>query len=272
MSKDRLIEIFSLPEKELDHQLGLYIAGRKAKRNKNLKVILRYYPEITRRGLVGEAYSEILLAETEYIMALKANPEKLKSIKNLEAMIFMQTKTKIKAFVEKATTPASGMVSAYRRALIIKAVLADLAKQGTPLDKDQVLSLARARQLASRKDKSRIGKAVSWDDLIAFSDASGELPEKTTGRRKEKIDFTPALAFLEGSLIEFAAALIATQKIITKEPLNFPRLCKNIGADQKITEDILKAVLGHGDSPVAENKQTKKSTKPDRSRKARYWR
>ncbi|WP_311525420.1 hypothetical protein [uncultured Varibaculum sp.] len=244
MSKDRLAEIFALPEKELDHQLGLYIAGRKAKRNKNLKVILRYYPEITRRGLEGEAYSEVLLAETEYIMALKKNPEKLKSIRNLEAMIFMQTKTALKAFVEKATTPASGMVSTYRRALIIKDVLADLAKQGTPLDKDQVLSLARARQLASRKDKSRIGQAVSWDDLIAFSEASGELPEKTTGKRKEKIDFTPALAFLEDSLIEFAAALIATQKIITKERLDFPRLCKKIGADQTVTEKILRAVLG----------------------------
>ena len=244
MSKDRLAEIFALPEKELDHQLGLYIAGRKAKRNKNLKVILRYYPEITRRGLEGEAYSEVLLAETEYIMALKENPERLRSIKNLEAMIFMQTKTALKAFVEKATTPASGMVSTYRRALIIKAVLADLAKQGTPLDKDQVLSLARARQLASRKDKSRIGKAVSWDDLIAFSEASGELPEKTTGKHKEKIDFTPALAYLEQNLIEFAAALIATQKIITKERLDFPRLCKKIGAEQTVTEKILRAVLG----------------------------
>ena len=186
----------------------------------------------------------MLLAETEYIMALKKNPEKLKSIRNLEAMIFMQTKTALKAFVEKATTPASGMVSTYRRALIIKAVLADLAKQGTPLDKDQVLSLARARQLASRKDKSRIGKAVSWDDLIAFSEASGELPEKTTGKHKEKIDFTPALDFLEESLIEFAAALIATQKIITKERLDFPRLCEKIGADQTVTEKILRAVLG----------------------------
>ncbi len=244
MSKDRLAEIFNLPEKELDYQLGLYIAGRKAKRNKNLKVILRYYPEIVRRGLEGEAYSEVLLAETEYIMALKEDPEKLKSIRNLEAMIFMQTKTKIKAFVEKAATPASGMVSTYRRALIIKAVLSDLAKQGTPLDKDQVLSLARARQLASRKDKSRIGKAVSWDDLIAFTDASGELPERTTGKHKEKIDFTPALAFLEESLIEFSAALIATQKIITKERLDFPRLCEKIGADQTVTEKILRAVLG----------------------------
>ncbi|WIK88366.1 hypothetical protein CYK25_009295 [Varibaculum cambriense] len=75
MSKDRLAEIFALPEKELDHQLGLYIAGRKAKRNKNLKVILRYYPEIVRRGLEDEAYSEVLLAETEYIMALKEDPK-----------------------------------------------------------------------------------------------------------------------------------------------------------------------------------------------------
>lgn len=243
MSKNKLAEIFALPEKELDYQLGSYIAGRKAKRNKNLKVILRYYPEITRRGLVGEAYSEVLLAETEYIMALKEDPEKLKSIRNLEAMIFMQTKTALKAFVEKATTPASGMVSTYRRALIIKAVLSDLAKQGTPLDKDQVLSLARARQLASRKDKFRIGKPVSWDDLIAFSQASGELPEKTTRKPKPKIDFTPALAYLEGSLIEFAAALIATQKIITKERLDFPRLCEKIGADQTVTEKILRAVL-----------------------------
>ena len=262
MSNARLAEIFALPEKELDHQLGLYIAGRKNQRNKNLKTILRYYPEITRRGLVGEAYGEVLLAETEYIMKLKDSPEKLESIKNLEVMIFMQTKTKLKSFVEKATTPASGMVATYRRALIIKAVLADLTKQGAPLDNDQVIALARARQMASRKDKSRIGKAVSWDDMIAFTEIDGELPEKTTGKRKEKIDFTPALDYVGRNLIEFSAALIATQKIIDKEPLDLERLCEKIGADQEITENILKAVLGHGDSPATNAKNQKQDGAP----------
>lgn len=273
MSKARLAEIFALPEKELDHQLGLYIAGRKNQRNKNLKTILRYYPEITRRGLVDEAYSEVLLAETEYIMKLKDSPKKLENIKNLEAMIFMQTKTKLKSFVEKATTPASGMVATYRRALIIKAVLADLVKQGTPLNNDQVIALAKARQMASRKDKSRIGKLASWDDMIAFTEIDGELPEKTTGKRKEKIDFTPALDYVGRNLIEFSAALIATQKIIDKEPLDLERLCEKIGADQEITEKILKAVLGHGDSPGVGESDTEgkgevenKIQKPNRSR------
>lgn len=248
MSKDRLAEIFALPEKELDYQLGLYMAGRKTQRNKNLRTILRYYPEIERRGLADEAYGEVLLAETEYIMKLKNNPEKLESIKNLEAMIFMQTKTKLKSFVEKATTPASGMVTVHRRALIIKSVLADLVKQGTPLDNDQVIALARARQMASRKDKSRIGKLASWDDLIAFTDSSEVLPENTTKKKKEKIDFTPALDYVGTNLIEFSAALIATQKITEKEPLDLERLCEKIGADKLVTENILKAVLGHGDN------------------------
>lgn len=139
------------------------------------RLFARYARSLCRSNSVpATRYEEdieaIVAAEAwELITEAIADPDLLDGMTTFEARLFVRVRPKVRSFVDRFESPASGMVAARRRVREVAKTRSALRRQGIEPSTNEVLAQTNKRLRATRKDAERQRVLVDVSTLIGVA-------------------------------------------------------------------------------------------------------
>lgn len=187
----------------------------------------------------------------ELITEAIADPDILDDIPTFEARLFVRVRPKVRSFVDRFESPASGMVAARRRVREVAKTRSQLRRAGVEPKIETVIAETNARLRRTRKDAERQGMLV---DVSTFIEAAPATPVNEYTARvpapsasdvlfRQVVEATLDATRAMGSKTEWAATLFLTELQGTGTA-DAPDMARHVAKELRIRTADASALLG----------------------------